>query len=233
MCIRDRQFVVVQNKKLDPTGRLLEKQNIVVPTATVDAQTGKLFAQGPGSISMHRDGDVAMGNPFSRLSKIKKRGLSFIQINFDGDMELNSEKKSLTVNRNVRTIYTPVGSWTQTVSPDAPRRSAPAGSVNLTCQNLTLAQWTPRGAQKADSEMIATGNAHIFSPTFESTADRVSYKRSADTLIIEGTPRNEASLWFKQSANDKNPTQMTAEKITYRIKDQRARAEAVNSISIK
>ena len=103
----------------------------------------------------------------------------------------------------------------------------------MTCQNLTLAQWTPRGAQKADSEMIATGNAHIFSPTFESTADRVSYKRSADTLIIEGTPRNEASLWFKQSANDKNPTQMTAEKITYRIKDQRARAEAVNSISIK
>lgn len=229
----DPKFVVLQNRMFDLYGKLVEKQNIVVPSATVNAQNGNLLAKGPGSVSTHRDGTISSTeNPFSKLAQNKTRGLSFVQINFDGDLRIDSNERTMKVNGNVRTIYAPIGSWNQTLNPDEARRIAPAGSVNLTCQQLEMAQWKPRGQAKADSEMIAIGNIHIFSPTFESTADRVSYKRSTDTLIIEGTPRNEANLWFKQSLNDKNPTKMTAEKISYRIKDQRARAEAVKNMDI-
>lgn len=226
------KFVVVENKKFDLTNKLVEKQNIVVPNATVNAKTGTIYAKGPGTISTHRESSQSdKPNALSNFSKAKKGGLSFIQINFDGELSIEQKEKRLIVNRNVRTIFAPVGSWNQTFNPDNSRRLAPAGSVNLTCQNLQLAQWKPRG-QAAESEMIASGNIHLFSETLETTADRLSYKQSTDMLIIEGTPRNEANLWYKQSPTDKKPINLTAEKISYRIKDQWTHVDAVKGVNI-
>ena len=104
--------------------------------------------------------------------------------------------------------------------------------VFLTCENLTLAQWTPRASDEKTSEMIATGNTHIFSDSFEATADRVSYNQSSDMLIIVGTPRNDANLLFKQTPNDKDPTNLVANKITYRIKDQATGTYGVKTMNI-
>jgi len=80
--------------------------------------------------------------------------------------------------------------------------------------------------------MLATGNAHLFSETFEATASRVSYSQATDVLVVEGTPRTDANLWFKQTPNDKNPTHLIAEKISYRISDQWTQTQGVKNLNI-
>ena len=75
-------------------------------------------------------------------------------------------------------------------------------------------------------------HARIKSEQFQATADRVSFSEMTDILTIEGTPRNDANLWFKQSPNDRNPTHLIAEKITYRISDQMTQTQGVKNLNI-
>jgi len=235
----DNQYVVIENRRFDLSGKMVEKQNVVVPKATVRAENGSLYAKGPGTIGTHRYGSSSgSGNPFASLTREhsgkKKDGLSYIQVNFDGELDINSDKKQMLVEGNVRTVYAPIGSWNQTFNPDDSRKQAPPGSVNLTCQRLRIDQWTPRGSEESFSELLATGNTHIFSETFESTADRISYNQSNDMLVVEGTTRNDAQLWFKESANDRTPTHLVAEKISYRpnSEEQWTHTQGVSSLEI-
>ena len=138
----------------------------------------------------------------------------------------------MTVVGNVRTIYAPIGSWKQTFDPDNRKKKAPPGSVNLRCDQLQLAQWASRSDNKSFNEMLATGNTHLYSDEFEATANRVSYSQASDVLVVEGTPRTDANLWFKQTPNDKNPTHLIAEKISYRISDQRTQIQSVKNMNI-
>ncbi len=225
-------LVVVENRKFDLNGNLAEQQLISVPHVTVDAETGALLAKGPGFISTHRLGGGDSNNPLSKLSTNQnKEGLSFIRVNFDGELNVDSEPKQMLVNGNVRAIFAPVGSWNQTFDPATARQLAPQGSVNLSCQKLQLAQWQPRSAKEPVSEMIASENTHLFSETFESTGDRVSFNQGTDMLTIEGTSRTDANLWFKQTPNDNNPTHLIAEKIKFRITDQWTQVQGVKNLN--
>ena len=231
------RFVTVENRTFDGTGTLVEKQNIVVPNATFNVEAGGLYAKGPGTIATHRMGsaDSKGSNPFGRLTgtnKKKKDELSFIQINFDGELNIDPDQKEMNIDGNVRTVYAPIGSWQKTFNPDDSRKSAPPGSVNLRCDRLQIAQWTARSDDKPFNEMLASGNTHLFSETFEATANRVSYSQASDVLIVEGTPRTDANLWFKQTPNDKNPTHLIAEKISYRISDQWTQTQGVKNLNI-
>ncbi len=233
------RLVVVENRTFDSAGVLFQKQNIVVPNATFNVEAGGLYAKGPGTIATHQMGSASSAssndsNPFARIAgdKKKKKGLSFIQINFDGELNIDPDQKEMTVDGNVRTIYAPIGSWEQSLNPDDGKKLAPRGSVNLRCNRLQLAQWTSRGDTKPVNEMLASGNAHLFSETFEATANRVSYSQATDVLVVEGTPRTDANLWFKQTPNDKNPTHLIAEKISYRISDQWTQTQGVKNLNI-
>ena len=236
-----KPHVVVENRTFDSSGTLIQKQNIVVPSVTFNVQAGGIFAKGPGTIATHRVGDASSDNdnPFAKLASSnrkttnnKKESLSFIQVNFDGELNINPDQKEMTVVGNVRTIYAPTGSWKQTFNPDSQRKDAPRGSVNLRCDRLQLAQWASRSDNKSFTEMLATGNTHLFSDDFEATANRVSYSQASDVLVVEGTPRTDANLWFKQTPNDKNPTHLIAEKISYRISDQRTQIQSVKNMNI-
>ena len=229
--------ITVENRTFDRTGTLVEKQNIVVPNATFNVEGGGLYAKGPGTIATHRMGSVdsQRSNPFGRLSgsnNKKKEGLSFIQINFDGDLNIDPDQKEMIIDGNVRTVYAPVSSWKKTFNPDDSKKSAPPGSVNLRCDRLQIAQWASRSDDKPFNEMLASGNTHLFSETVEATASRVSYSQASDVLIVEGTPRTDANLWFKQAPNDKNPTHLIAEKISYRISDQWTQTQGVKNLNI-
>ena len=238
---RKPPYVVVENKTFDRSGTLIQKQNIIVPNVTFNVQAGGIFAKGPGTIATHRLGtDSSDGtNPLAQLASNdsrttgkKKGSLSFIQVNFDGELNIDPDRKEMTVLGNVRTIYAPIGSWKKTFNPDSRRKDAPPGSVNLRCDQLQLAQWASRSDDKSFTEMLATGNTHLYSDQFEATANRVSYSQASDVLVVEGTPRTDANLWFKQTPNDKNPTHLIAEKISYRISDQRTQIQSVKNMNI-
>ena len=220
---RPSRAVVLENQTFDPYGKMLEQQRFTVPYATIDAVSGSVHARGPGTIATHRlekAGSNDSENPFSQIANTDgQSGVSFIQINYDGDLNIDSKQRQMIATGNIRTIYSPVRDWQMTINPNDVQ-GRPAGSVHLTCERLQLAQWSSRTSSKPSNEMIATGNAHILNDRFDATADRVSYDQSTDMLVVEGTPRRDANLWFKQTANDQNPTHLVAEKIRYRVKDQ-------------
>lgn len=227
--------VVIENQTLDETGKIVEQQKISAPQATIDAVSGSLAAKGPGTIATHRpakSNETDASNPFGNLAGADGMdGISFIQINFDGDLSVDSKQREMIVTGNIRTIYASVLDWEMTVDPDnAPGR--PAGSVHLTCSRLQLAQWSPRNNDQPTNEMIASGNTHIRNDRFDAKADRVSYNSSTDMLVVEGTPRSDANLWIKQTPNDPAPTHLVAEKIRYRIKDQWSDTQGVKNLNI-
>lgn len=217
------QPVILENQTFDSNGKLIEKQKIAVPQATIDADSGAMSAIGPGLLATHRprkpnqqDG----ADPFSNLANSDSitGEVAFIQINFDRELNLNSQERQLLVVGNARTIYTPVQSWDQTYDPDQ-IDSRPHGSLHLRCERLSLAQWTPRNATKPANEMVATGNVRILNHRFDANADRVSYDQTTDLLVIEGTTRTDAELRVKQQRNAQ-PNYIVAEKFLYRVKDQ-------------
>jgi hypothetical protein len=232
--LETRRPVVIENRTIGNTGKLLEQQKIVVPNAVVNAEAGSIESKGPGSIATHRWKDPAKPNDkplFGSLggkkdaSASSKSGISFIQVNFDGELKLDKERGEMILDRNIRTVYSPVQTWDETLNPDMPRRRGP-GAVFLTSEKLQLAQWTPRGSTEKSNEMIATGNAHILSDEFESTSDRVSYSQASDLLVIAGSARNNATL--RRNGSDT----LSAKKITYQIKEQRISTEGISNFNI-
>ena len=210
--------VVIENRTFDELGKLVEQQRFVVPQAKINAQTGSVKSKGPGSIATHRFGKPSdpskkSATPFAGFNKApNKSGISFIQINFDGELNVNAERREMTLQRNIRTVYAPVPNWQTTLNPDQPQQRTP-GSVFLTCDNLQLAQWEPRSAAKKTNELTASGNTHIKSDTFEATADRVSYSQETDWLVIVGTPRTKANIWV-------DSVKSTGDKFSYRLSKQ-------------
>ena len=226
--------VVIENRTFDKTGKLIEQQRITVPQAIFSADNQSISSKGPGTVATHQiaksDGDKS--NPFGQLSESTSgTGLTFIRFNFDDSMKIDSERREMKLSGNIRTIYAPATDWQQTFDPDQVQKRTP-GNVFLTCDQFQMAQWAPRGQQKPSNEMLAEGNAHILSETFEATADRVSYHQATDKLVIEGTPRNDANLWFKQTPHDKAPTHLVAAKIHYGVKDKSTQTEGVKNLNI-
>jgi hypothetical protein len=221
--IPNAPIVNVQTRTFDQNGKQIEQRNISVPQLSINADDGSVAAKGPGLIATHSIQTGSSKSPFSQMTRTdadsNKKGVSFIRINFDGELDANSNSREMLVRGNIRTVYTPLVDWNPGPNPDQIVNPIP-GSVRLTCQSLQVASWTPRGSQESTAEMIATGNTQMQSDRFQATADRVSYREASDIITIEGTPRNDANLWFKQSPVDRNPTHLIAEKITYRIKDQ-------------
>lgn len=223
-----RPPVIIENRTYDIDNKLVEQQKIVVPQAEVNVETGAIKSKGPGAIATHRYKKPsnrpanAESDPFGALSGGgNKSGISFLQINFDGEMEVLAEKKEIVIKRNIRSVYSPVPNWQTTFNPDLPQANNP-GAVYLTCDRLELAQWTPRSNEKASNEITAIGNTFIKSDSFEATASRVTYSQLSDLLVIAGGARSDAHL---KTTTDN----LYGEKFTYRVKDKSFTGEGIKN----
>lgn len=232
---------MITNQVFDLQGELVEQQQFLVTQATWNSTTGGVNSKGPGVFMYYRKGgSLLMSNKADAQSNSSveptlpfgnSNGLTFIRVNFDESVNANINQNEMTVRGNVRTLYAPVESFTDILDPDQPER-LPLESVKVTCEQMKIAQWTPRNSTEATNELIATGNAHISSSTFEATADRVSYNRSTDILVVEGTPRSDAHLWFKQTPNARQRDHLVAGKILYRVSDQWTEVQGVRNVNI-
>lgn len=234
--------IVIENVSLDSFGQPAEMQKVIVPQAKFTVQSGAISAKGPGSLQLHRVGNNGLTeSPVARSPDRQglvprrvdpSKGLTFVQINFDGPLLANSIQKEMQIAGRVRSLTTPVASWDDTVNPDSDPSTWPSDAVRLICDRMQMAQWSPAGQDEPTSEMIATGNAHIVSQIFEATADRVSYNQANDMLVVEGTPRTDAHLWYRQSAKA-SPDHLVAEKILYRLSDQWTEVQGVRNVNVK
>lgn len=227
--------VVIEHTTLDVNAKILERQTVIAPQATYAATSGMIRASGPGAIQLHRRGkskslDPA-GNGTSNNSS-NPDAITLTHVKFDDRLVADPNKKQIHIHGQVRSLTSPVRSFDTVVDPDMETSTWPAGAVKLVCQQVQLAQWNPQSSNKPSNEMVASGNAHIISSKFEATADRVSYSQANDMLVVEGTTRSDANLWFRRNPTAR-PDHLVAGKILYRLSDQWTEVQNVRNLKIK
>ncbi|MEL7498553.1 MAG: hypothetical protein AAFN77_13150 [Planctomycetota bacterium] len=223
----ERTGLEIATTTFDVNNRQTMQQSIWSRQATVDVVNERVVAEGPGTIATHQLGKPKTANsptvnqnPLARFSKRKSgHPISFIQINFDGKMIVDGKRNTVDVFDRIRSAYVDVQSWDQGINPDEALKRSAEGVVLLTCEKLQVAQWQPRDSAEPIHELIASGNVRIDGEELESTAERVSYSQGNDTLVIEGTPRSDAHIWFRK-ANSSQVQHLVAQKLSYRIADQ-------------
>ena len=223
-----------QNATLDAQGNIVEAQQLFVPMATFDAATGGIATSGPGQALSYQysTGNQLSGfNPNQSNTNARPRSgkpeLTCVHIRFDGQMNANSRKGLMEMDRNTRSAWGNVSRFDQTLDPDQPSK-LPVGAAVLKADKLKFARWTPRNSVTRQ-EMQAEGNTSIKSQLFEAVADRLTYSDDTDLLVIEGRPPTEAVLSWRRTANSKAET-LRATKVTYRPSDQTTNVFDVRSV---
>ncbi len=228
------------NRVFGPDGKLLEQQQFLVSQATLNSQSGSVDADGPGVILQYQYGSGKLlskrngGSPnevaFEEANAAKQ--IMMVRVDFDGSADVAASQREMVIRGNVRALYSPVDSFDRVYLPEQ-TEPLPADAVKITCEQLKLSEWTPRNAQKSVKDLVASGNAHIISSQLEATADRVSYFEQTDNLVIEGTARSDASLWFKNKSNARQKDRLVAEKIIYRLSDERTEVQGMKNVKIE
>jgi hypothetical protein len=138
----------------------------------------------------------------------------------------------MLIRGNVRTLYANVDSFDRILDPDQ-SQGLPADSVKVKCERLEFSQWTPRNSNEPVQELLAVGNAHVTSESFEAVANQIRYNQANDTLVVEGTPRSDAQLWYHPVANPNDRKHLIAQKVIYRPGDQSYEIQAIKNIDSK
>jgi len=227
--------VVIERTTLDATEQILERQTVIAPQATYAANSGMIQANGPGAIQLHRRGKTKSFDPSGGQSPSKPsdpNAITLTHVKFDDRLIADSNKKQIQIHGQVRSLTSPVRSFDTVFDPDQESNAWPVDAVKLVCEQVQLAQWTPQSSDKPSNEMVATGNAHIINSKFEATADRVSYSQANDMLVVEGTTRSDANLWFRRNPTAR-PDHLVAGKILYRLSDQWTEVQNVRNVKIK
>ena len=191
-------------------------------------------ASGPGAIQLHRRGKSKSLDPSGNGTSSKPSdpdAITLTHVKFDDRLTVDPSKKQIQIHGQVRSLTSPVRSFDTVVDPDLETSTWPADAVKLVCQQVQLAQWNPQSSNKPSNEMVASGNAHIISSKFEATADRVSYSQANDMLVVEGTTRSNANLWFRRNPTAR-PDHLVAGKILYRLSDQWTEVQNLSLIHI-
>ena len=235
--------IIFQNETFDSRGKLAQQRRVVVPRATINAATNTVYAVGPGKIFTHQKGTKGLAGiggldklgsaPETQNNQRRKSSggeLNYLQVNFDGRLVADLDQKQLNIAGNIRTMFSPAKSFDFLLDPDSAEKM-PAGAVKMRCENMQLSQWLPSGADKPQNEIIATGNTHVISPTFESTSDRISFNDGNDQMVVEGTPRSPANLWHRQTPRGQRQ-HLTADKIVYHPSSGTAETQGVRNLNV-
>lgn len=235
---REPQPVLLEKYSVSPTGMMLDKQQIQVPRIVMELETGDVTASGPGELLQWKPGGGGGGraggltSPLARergSGQPAREGLDYLHCRFDENLQANTNRTEMRVNGRVRALYAAVADWEQKLDPDAER--VPPEATRISCDQVQIVQWTPRGSDQPTTEILANSNARIVGSNFEATAERLSYNERTDLLVIEGDGRQDANLWFQQQPGAKRD-HLVAGKILYRPGDQWTQIEKVRNATI-
>jgi hypothetical protein len=230
--------VLLEKYTVTPTGQMLDKQQIRVPRIAMELESGDVTATGPGEILQWKPGGSGSGQTSGLTSPLARAettgaggrpGLDYMHCKFDGDLMANTNRTEVRINNRVRALYGVVPNWESRLDPDAER--VPPEATRISCEQVQIVQWTPRGSDQPTTEVLATRNARIVGSNFEATAERLSYNERSDLLVMEGDGRQDANLWFQQKPGAQRD-HLVAGKILYRPGDQWTQIEKVRNATI-
>ena len=210
-----------------------QTQKILAHTeqTTVNVESGETQLRGPGKITIHRLNNGNTGLPsltFDQQPNQNVDPLSFIQIDFQGEIKIDTENDRLSTDeKGAKVFYNMVSSWTP---PN--RQNLNPGSVTLDCDKLEIERWAPRN-QKQQVELLANGNVTFKSDALDIAADRITYNGSTDKITIKGGSRNDANLVHRKFLGDLKPDRLNARSFSYSVKDKALSADGMRQLDIK
>ncbi len=236
--VSEPQPVLLEKYSVSPTGQMLDRQQIQVPRVVMELESGDVSATGPGDLIQWKPGGSGSGgtrgltSPLARTQAegaSPRSGLDYLHCRFDENLQANTQRTEMRITGRVRALYAAVPDWESQLEPDAER--VPAEATKISCEQVQIVQWTPRGSEQPTTEVLATRNARIVGSNFEATAERLSYNERTDVLVIEGDTRQDANLWFQQRPGAQRD-HLVAGKILYRPSDQWTQIEKVRNATI-
>jgi hypothetical protein len=167
---------------------------------TLDRQTGRVTAQGPGTLVNWRRGngkraglEPSSGVRANRPLEADTTEWEYTRIKFDGAMEGNTNERVSTFHERVRVVYGPVAHPTDEIDED--EESLPKDGGWMRCDTLQLTQHPETKKQPAYIDMVATGNTELDGRSFHALAHSVSYDESKGVYILTGDGKREAIIW--------------------------------------
>ena len=181
-------------------------------TLTLDQQTGRMDAVGPGEISMWRPGRgkraalapraVAQAN---RPLESEVSNWEFTRINFFGKTVGNLRERQTKFQDRVHIIYGPVTNPLDTIDPD----HLPKDGGVMECDTLQILQRKETNSQKPFVELEAKGNAKLEGRTFNARADEITFDESKELYTLRATGNRQATIW-RQSTLNGEPSEASA-----------------------
>jgi hypothetical protein len=165
---------------------------------TLDQQTGKTTARGPGKIIAWRRGvtdptDVAASARVKSNASLKTDPTqwTYIRVDFSGRMSGNMNRRFTTFHDRVHVVYGPVDRPSVVLDPD----DLPKGGGEMRSDTLDLTQLKSPETGKTHIEALARGNVKLNGQSFEARADEVKYDESKGFYILRGEGNRDASLY--------------------------------------
>lgn len=171
-------------------------EHMQVTNLEVDQVTGRLHADGPGSVSSVR---FAQGLARTGQARVvfeadqRPSRLFYLKVDYNREIVGNVLNREVSFLNHVRATYGPVAGWGEQVAAEQVTGRRREGAV-LTCQQLSVAEMGTR--QEPSLELDASGNTHVEGQEsrgyFTATGHHLKYVQNKDLMILEGDGRNDA-----------------------------------------
>lgn len=230
----------LENRSLDPQGKLASIEKMQAESVRIDQQTGLMEADGPGWLSTVRLGgstDALSARGFgggATMPKPTTTGepqFTYLFVEFQWRVLGNLYQRQVEFHRNVRTIYGPVDGWQGTLSVDTPPEQLSEQSVILECQKLELRQMPGSFPDTTMMEMDATGDTVVEGRGFTARASRIGYQDEKQLLVLEGDGRQDAEL-TRQPRPGGPQSNLKARKIMYWKFDNRVEVDDARMLDL-
>ncbi len=196
--------VWLENRTFDPQRQLTSHDQLQVTDLVLNRITGAVIG-GPGWLnSVRRGSDNPLGGPMGAMpgggppstQPMAPNTLNCLHVRFQKSMTGNLLFHQLTFADQVRAAYAPVDNWDAVLAADNLDQLGPHG-VTLRCDQLSVAEMLLPVGGRRSFEVEALGNAVVESNTFTALAQRITYDKAKDLLILAGDGRTNAEL-FRQ-----------------------------------
>jgi hypothetical protein len=171
---------------------------------TIDRLTGRVTAQGPGTLVNWRRGngkraglEPAAGVRANRPLAADTAEWEYTRIKFDGEMEGNTNDRVTTFHDRVQVVYGPVAHPTDEI--DEYEEPLPKDAGWMRCDTLQLTQHPESKKQAAYFDMVATGNAELDGRSFHALAYTVTYDESKGLYVLTGDGKRDAKIWRERT----------------------------------
>ncbi|EAQ82528.1 hypothetical protein [Blastopirellula marina] len=212
-------------------GKLLSLDEMKADNLSIDHQTGDILVSGAGSARSTRFGFVGLETKLQPTGAPapSSEQLTFVEVNFRQGVMGNIYRRQIAFRDVHPAIYGPVSNWGDSIAANA-LQGMRETDVELTCEELTIAQIKSPGGAAESIEMMAVGNANVRGRLFSATGERFTYSNSKEMIVLHGSGRSAAQLSYQQQLG---APRQTASAGTIHFWPKEHRFEASNGRSIE